>query len=139
MIITHMIGSTIENLVKTNSQIDDETFDMMKYCEFYCQQDVNVLRIGFNAFREATLSDPINLDVFDYLTAPSLANQWVTKNVFSPNGNLYQVGGDLRNFIQKCVYGGRCMTRDNRRWHIKAKLDDFDACSLYPSGSSLYC
>ena len=122
-----------ENLVKTNSQIDDETFDMMKYCEFYCQQDVNVLRIGFNAFREATLSDPINLDVFDYLTAPSLANQWVTKNVFSPNGNLYQVGGDLRNFIQKCVYGGRCMTRDNRRWHIKAKLDDFDACSLYPS------
>ena len=45
--------------------------DMLKYCEFYCQQDVNVLRIGFNAFR--ALTDPINLDIFDYLTAPALS------------------------------------------------------------------
>ena len=39
----------------------------------------------------------------------------------------------MQKFIQKCVYGGRCMTRDNKYWHITDKLDYFDACSLYPS------
>ena len=122
-----------DNLIKTDSLINDEEFDMLKYCEFYCQQDVNVLRVGFNAFRNATLQDPINLDVFEYLTAPSLANDWMMQHVFLPNGNLFKVGGKLRDFIQKCVYGGRCMTRDNKRWFINEILDDFDACSLYPS------
>ena len=33
----------------------------------------------------------------------------------------------------KAIYGGRCMTKQNKRWRITDKLDDFDACSLYPS------
>ena len=122
-----------QNLVLTKSMITDETFDMLKYCEFYCTQDVNVLRIGFNAFREAALDDPINLDVFNYLTAASLAGAYMNINVFGANGNLYKIAGNVQKFIQQCVYGGRCMTRDNKRWYIKDKLDDFDACSLYPS------
>ena len=58
------------------------TFDMLKYCEFYCQQDVNVLRIGFNAFRQAAISDPFNLDIFDYLTVPALAHAYLKSGVF---------------------------------------------------------
>ena len=59
----------------------ENTFDMMKYCEFYCSQDVNVLRIGFNAFVQATKSDPINMNLHDYLTLPALANAYLTKKV----------------------------------------------------------
>jgi hypothetical protein len=38
-----------------------------------------------------------------------------------------------RAFIQKAIYGGRCMTRDNLKWLVKCCLYDFDAVSLYPS------
>ena len=106
---------------------------MLKYCEFYCQQDVNVLRIGFNAFRESAIKEPINLDIFEYLTAPSLAQAYLNREVFLPNNNLYMLSGHVRDFIMKGIYGGRCMTKQNKRWRVSEKLDDFDACSLYPS------
>ncbi len=122
-----------ENIKMTNSEIDDEHFDMIKYCDFYCTQDVNVLRVGFNAFRDAALNDPIRLDVFDFLTLPALANAYMQRQVFMPNGNIYELSGNVQQYIQKCVYGGRCMTANNKRYIVKDKLDDFDACSLYPS------
>ena len=123
-----------ENISKIpGCKIDENHFDMMKYCEFYCQQDVNVLRIGFNAFRESALKEPISLDIFEYLTAPSLAQAYLNREVFVPNGNLFMLSGHVRDFIMKAIYGGRCMTKQNKRWRITEKLDDFDACSLYPS------
>ena len=125
-----------QNLTKMNCWIDrsENTFDMMKYCEFYCSQDVNVLRIGFNAFVEAAKSDPINMNLHDYLTLPALANAYLTKHVFVPNKNVYELNGMVQKFIQQTVYGGRCMTANNRRYNIKGiKIADFDACSLYPS------
>lgn len=122
-----------KNIDIANARIDNERFDMIKYCEFYCQQDVNVLRIGFNAFRKAALKDPINLDIFDYLTAPSLAQAYLDREVFFPNENLFKLSGTPRDFVMKGIYGGRCMTKQNKRWRITDKLDDFDACSLYPS------
>ena len=107
---------------------------MLKYCEFYCQQDVNVLRIGFNAFRESAMKAPIEIDIHTVKTAPSLANEYLLRNVFYPNGNLYEYSGKLQDYIQGAVYGGRCMTKQNKRWKVEGTiLDDFDACSLYPS------
>ena len=114
-------------------RLDADTFDMKLYCEFYCQQDVNVLRIGFNAFREAALKEPICVDVHTVKTAPSLANTYLNNNVFHPNGKLYEYSGTLQDYIQGAVYGGRCMTKQNKRWKVSGVIDDFDACSLYPS------
>ena len=114
--------------------ISENEFDLIKYCEFYCQEDVNVLRIGFNAFRQAALNKPIEMDIFNLTTAPSLANEYLNKNVFYPNGYLYKYSGILQNYIMGAIYGGRCMTKQNKRWLVEDKiLDDFDACSLYPS------
>ena len=31
------------------------------------------------------------------------------------------------------VVGGRVMTNSDKQYHVKGKLTDFDACSLYPS------
>ena len=41
----------------------------MMYSELYCQQDVNILRSGINAFRESVFEYPLNLNIFNYLTA----------------------------------------------------------------------
>lgn len=115
-------------------RLGDDSFDMLLYCEFYCQQDVNVLRIGFNAFREAALKPPIEMDIFEMTTAPALANQYLNNNVFYKDNDLYVYSGKLQDYIMKAVYGGRCMTKQNKRWIVSNKiLDDFDACSLYPS------
>ena len=41
--------------------------------------------------------------------------------------------GVVQHYISKCIVGGRCMTNSNKMYHVKRKLADFDACSLYPS------
>ena len=105
----------------------------LEYCEFYCKRDVDVLRIGFNAFAESTLQDPINMNIHNFISAPSLAYNYMLEKVFYPNGKIYQVGGILQRYLQKFVYGGRVMCANNRKYNIKQKLSDFDACSLYPS------
>ena len=108
-------------------------FDMLKYCQFYCMQDVRVLRIGFNAFAAAASEEPINLNVHNFLTLPSLADYYMKKHVFYKNGNCYELNGPVQKFIQQAVYGGRCMTANNKRYVVNTTLYDFDARSLYPS------
>ena len=124
------------NLVSTESLIGaakDGWFNMIKYCQFYCLQDVRVLRTGFEAFAKATAADPINLNIHNFLTVPALADYYMKKNVFYPNGNIKELNGPVQKFIQQAVYGGRCMTAYNKRHTITTPLYDFDARSLYPS------
>ncbi|EAX99105.1 hypothetical protein TVAG_236030 [Trichomonas vaginalis G3] len=122
-----------ENLKMINAEKERGTFDMFKYCEFYCEQDVNVLRVGFSAFRSVCLQEPIKMDIYDITTVPSLANKFLNREVFYPNGNLYEISGSVKEYIMGAIYGGRCMTKNNKRYVVKDKLNDFDACSLYPS------
>ena len=126
------------NLCVTGSVIDAKrkTWDMIKYCKFYCMQDVRVLRVGFEAFASATASDPINLNIHNFLTLPSLADYYMKKHVFHPNGKICELNGPVQKFIQQAVYGGRCMTANNKRHFLNdsnKSLYDFDARSLYPS------
>ena len=69
----------ISNCDKIGAKRNGERFDMIKYCEFYCQQDVNVLRIGFNAFRSSAIKPPIEIDIHTVKTAPSLANEYLLR------------------------------------------------------------
>ena len=122
-----------ENIDKIKGcRVDDNHFDMWKYCEFYCKQDVNILRQGFNTFRDGLMNE-LNLDPFHLLTTPQMANEYFCREVFNPNGNLYMVGGHIRHFLSKAIHGGRCMTAYNKKWHIKKNIVDYDAVSLYPS------
>jgi len=116
-------------------RIDDEKFDMWKYCEFYCKQDVRLLREGFTKFREGFLKD-FDIDVHDFPTICSIADEVFKQRVYYPNGNLYKVGGVVRQFMQQAVHGGRCMTALNKKWHTKIPIQDYDAASLYPSAMS---
>ena len=114
------------------SENHENHFDMWKYAEFYCQQDVRILRLGFNEFRKGFLKD-FNIDPFDYISISSLANEVFNQRVYYPNKNLYKLGGHVRQFCARAVYGGRCMCAYNKKWHVKKQLCDFDAVSLYPS------
>ena len=122
-----------ENIDKIpGCRIDADHFDMWKYVSFYCQQDVNILRLGFNAFRDGFIQD-FNIDPFDFISISSLANEVFNQRVYYPNRNLFKLGGHVRKFCARAVCGGRCMCAYNKKWHIKKPLCDFDAVSLYPS------
>ena len=121
------------NLKRINADNGDGTFDMIKYVEFYCKQDVRILQQGFDKFRYITLNGPISMDVDDYLSAPAIANAYFRNHIYTKANDMYEYSGITREFIQQCIYGGRCMTRDNQKWDVKKQLNDFDAVSLYPS------
>lgn len=127
-----------ENLNKLGIAKDGK-FNMVEYVKFYCQQDVRILKQGFQKFRKMCW-ESLKIDVNKTLTAPTLANQYFTREIYEKIPDYYLYGGIVRAFIQKAVYGGRCMTRLNKRWSVNEELADFDAVSLYPSAMKrLYC
>ena len=127
-----------ENLNKLGIRQGDK-FNMLEYVKFYCCQDVRILKQGFQKFRKMCW-ESLKIDVNKTLTAPSLANQYFTREIYEKIPDYYLYGGIVRAFIQKAVYGGRCMTRLNKRWSVNEELADFDAVSLYPSAMNrLYC
>ena len=127
-----------ENLNKLGI-IQGDKFNMVEYVKFYCCQDVRILKQGFQKFRKMCW-ESLKIDVNKTLTAPSLANQYFTREIYEKIPDYYLYGGIVRGFIQKAVYGGRCMTRLNKRWSVNEELADFDAVSLYPSAMNrLYC
>ncbi len=113
-------------------RIDEEHFDMWLYCSFYCNQDVNVLRLAFNSFCLGFLKE-FKINPTDYISVSSLANEVFNQKVYYPNKNLYKVGGHVRQFMSKAIYGGRCMCAYNKKWHVEGPISDYDAVSLYPS------
>lgn len=109
-----------------------ELFDVMGYARYYCERDCEVLMYGYDTFRKWCLKDEvIQIDVNCVWTIASLANKVLMKHGCFED--VYQVAGRVRHFMQKCVVGGRCCTRDNKKWLVKEKIADLDAVSLYPS------
>lgn len=113
-------------------RISENEFNMELYCKFYCEQDVNILKIGHTTFRDL-VEQELQLDIDKSISISSLANKYFELNVYSKISELYEFSGVVREYIQGCVKGGRCMTRQNKKWHCTEKLYDYDACSLYPS------
>ena len=126
-----------ENLKELNAIIDNDYFDTEKYCLFYCKQDVRILKIGYQKFR-SIVEKELNLDLTKSLTISGLAYKYMKIHAFCPNDVEEQIilceyKLSLRDWIRQGIKGGRCMSRDNKKWDIKGKIQDYDACSLYPS------
>ena len=69
-------------------------------------------------------NEVLKMDIDEVLTAPSLANKYFEDNLYKNIDNYYKYSGIPRAFIQKAVYGGRCMTRDNKKWKVFKILSD---------------
>lgn len=129
--------------IPLDKEIEDEELlmslvvNLRDYAEFYCKQDVVVLRDGLRIFTETLIKD-FGLKSSDFLSISSLAAGIFHDQVYSQNDNLYLVGGIVREFMSYAIHGGRVMTNSNKKWYFNGKktgtvLVDFDAVSLYPS------
>ena len=112
--------------------------NIMEYSRRYCEIDCEVLRKGYEIFKSwiKTLgnesSTPVELDIDNIISVASLAHSYLISQGCYEHVN--SLSGKPREFIQKCVVGGRTMTNSNKKWKLSnAKIADFDACSLYPS------
>ena len=92
--------------------------------------DCKVSMGGYEVFMQWVLGHT-ELDVDSHITIQSMASSFMLKS--GCYGNVYQASGAIQQFISRCVVGGRVMTNSNKQYHVKRKIADFDACSLYPS------
>ena len=118
-------------------KLSDTEFDMEVYSNYYCMQDINILKQGFERFRNDLLRE-FSLDAYDLVSISSIANAYFERNVYWKNGNLYDLANTPREFISRCIQGGRCMLADNEKQLNDSNISgevvvDFDAVSLYPS------
>jgi hypothetical protein len=63
-----------------NCQISDEKFKLDVYSNFYCDQDVKILQLGFENFRASLLKE-FELDVYDFISISSIANKFLEREV----------------------------------------------------------
>jgi hypothetical protein len=132
----HIIKKEWKEFLKlADPYINDGVFDKIGYAKFYCDRDVEVLSNGYEIFRKNMISE-FDLDPLAYLTISSFANDYLMKK--GCFDGVYKLGGLVREFIQKTVRGGRCMTRKNEKQIVNEKLNDFDGVSLYPSAMYLF-
>ena len=121
------------NLQELHCIINEDTFNMKRYCEYYNERDVLILKQGFMKFRELLLQQ-FDLDAFNFVSISSLANRYMEENCYWKNNNLYDLANTPRDFISRCIIGGRCMLSDNQKSINESEpIVDFDAVSLYPS------
>lgn len=134
--------TNFDEIIKKDASLFDydeknNTFNAVKYYEHYLKYDCKVLKAGFNTFVKI-IKDNTQLDVHNYLTISSLSNRY-----FETNGafeGLYEVKGNLREFISRSIRGGRTdVCAEFKKQHIKKRLCDFDGVSLYPSSIYRSC
>lgn len=114
-------------------------FDTKKYCLFYCEQDVRILAMSFNKLRRM-FAEQFKLDITNYISLPAIASALMKANVLTlTNGNEknYEVSGEIQEFIRGAIYGGRCMTSQNKSWITNQKVISLDYVSLYSSAMIL--
>ncbi len=126
------VKTALDNCKKWDC-INGNQIDLMKYSEIYCQIDCKVLKDGYNTFikwmKEVTEN---KVDVGSQLTISGLAYNYIKEA--GALDDCFRISGKPREFIQRCVVGGRCMSSQNKKQYIKNKLIcDFDAVQLYLS------
>ena len=126
-----------DNCIKWDCILEGE-INIMEYSNKYCEIDCDVLMNGYNIFNGwiKNLGEnsivKVDLDINNIISVASLAHTYLTSQ--GCYENILQLSGKPREYIQKCVVGGRTMCNQNKKWKRKnARIADFDAVSLYPS------
>ena len=122
------------NLMMDNGKkwgcIQNNKFDIVEYCDKYCYYDCKVLKEGYEKFCEM-INEVCKMDADAYMTIAQLADDYLKKEKCYTG--VYMVNGVVREFIQLCMVGGRTMCAENKKQYETGSIDDYDACSLYPS------
>ncbi|GMF22361.1 unnamed protein product [Phytophthora fragariaefolia] len=122
----------IDNATKIGAIIDGR-INCEMYATHYCNRDVDVLKVCFEAFRGLVMEE-FDLDIYRFLSVSSLSLAYQhNEGCFD---DCYEMNSVLLGFLRQGTVGGRVMASDNGKLHLKHKLADFDAVSLYPSAMS---
>jgi len=146
------------NAVTKAACIEDGFVNIKKYTLIYCHQDVRILSMGFSLLRSQFKQvcrdqDIFELDIYKLISLPSFADYFMRfTGCYNDCKSFY---GQAQQFIRECCVGGRVMTNNNEKYHVKYEngktfingvetndpinsgtIDDFDGVSLYPSGMS---
>lgn len=107
--------------------------DLIKYAKVYCERDVEILAKGYCKLRHMFHSVSNGLNIDDCVSVNQLTNK-ALQNYGCTTG-VMELCGLVRDFIQQCVTGGKCMLRNNNKQFCNSQdtIADFDAVSLYPS------
>ncbi len=117
------------NCKKWNCILENK-IDIVKYSSEYCKMDCEVLKAGYEKFKE-WIFEITTLDINNYVSMPSLADAYMQQQ--GVYDGVYKLCGNVREFIQRCMVGGRTMTKQNIKQKVYDALQDVDATSLYPS------
>lgn len=118
----------------TGAAFEPVEFNHIEYAKIYCRRDVQVLKQGYEKFRQWIL-EATNIDIDNAVSLPQVAHvHGINSGVFE---GCYKISGEARHFIQQCVVGGRCMTRRNEMIDLHSKTDAMDFTSLYPSAMAV--
>jgi hypothetical protein len=138
-IITKDRKQFIKNLEQNKQEFeyDGTSFNPIKYYMYYLKYDVLVLKEGLSKM-ESIIKNICDLNIHDFLTISSLTNNYMKKN--GAFEGLFEVSGNLREYLSKCIYGGRVEANQKyKKQVIKDKIVDYDAVSLYPSAIVRLC
>jgi hypothetical protein len=103
----------------------------------YCENDVEILRLGLIRFREICLKE-FNVDIYEKLTIASVSFDYFLKS--GCLNNISIVGGNSRAYVSKHILGGRVYVNPEfRKKTIKTPITAQDVNSLYPSAIKRCC
>lgn len=117
---------------------NNQTFNPTKYYIDYLKMDCIVLKKGLKKFDKIVRELTVSMSIYDYLTISSLTDAYMKKN--GAYEGVYEVSGNLRDYISHAVYGGRVCANDKyKKKIIESKISDYDGVSLYPSAIYRLC
>jgi len=106
-----------ENLIKWDCQLENDTYDMIKYSAKYCSCDVDVLKNGWKTFRENWM-EFADMDIFAYPTIASMGDAYLVEE--GCYEGVHKIAGIPQRFIANTNIGGRVMCANNERVRTKA-------------------
>lgn len=128
------------NNVKEWELEKDGKLDLLEYSKKYCMIDVVILMQGYNVFRgwiydmKLTNGKKSKIDIYYVISSASLADKYM--KLSGCFDGCYSISNTPREFIKKCVVGGRVMCANNKKQKFTGDdvdISDYDAVSLYPS------
>jgi len=130
-----------EHEIFNNEMGDRTSFNPTEYYIEYLKMDCLVLKKSMEKFNEIVLSEDVSdgsMSIYDYLTISSLSDAFMFSN--GAYENVYEVCGNLREYIGQAVYGGRVHVNTKyKKQIIDGAIADYDGCSLYPSAIYRLC
>lgn len=122
-------------LEQAKNYIVGDFIRIMDYSEDYLKMDVASTKEAITVFRNKCLREPINIDIHSITTAGSLSQRSMVES--GAYDEVCSLSGNLREYISRSVFGGRCMPAYSKMFDIYGSVRYLDFVSLYPSAMSI--